>query len=694
MSKEPSLDQQLASLSSKIDASMQKKIDEENFAITANQRFADNLVCFEKYYPDVASAIKDFKTREDFCLHVTEHQSANFIANGESVPLYSDDPVAQCIEQVERNLSNPSISSVKYDYRKKNGKVDDRLHVRYMNKISELLGEIREDKAEKIQAIPERFPSAMIFGVGLGYHLPELIKRVEFDYIHIVEPDFELFFASLFCIEWQEIIEKIDNDRGCLFIHLGISYENFFDDLNKMVQDIGAFSISKTFCYQHYPHTNLNALIKDFFNCFYQFQNGFGFYNDAITSIAHTISHNQANLPFWISDKQVDIQYKDTPIFVVGNGPSLDKAEELLKAQQNNAIILAAGTALGSLLKMGIKPDFHVQIERPKRNFDILLDTLPKDTYKDLNLLTTNVIYSDTPSLYNWTGLAIKGNEAGSDYYAILRIAKKLPRREIIPFSNPLVANTALSFAASFGFNNIYLIGVDNAVSGDGDHHSKYSIYNDDTLTRKYKPLSGYTHKVAGNLGGDFFANNLYMVAKQQMEQLINYIKEPNYYNVGDGAKLKGAIPLSESDILIKPITTDKSKIVESIKASQFEVDDIEDESFKILDLDAFNLIASNIVEISREEFHSRAECLEILRRQARYVYSLRGGRYSYYYQLFKGSLLYYHCPIITLLYSYNDDDYTLNKVKEAMLLWNEYLSEVVIDFPKSFDKKCDWDLD
>ncbi len=397
---------------------------------------------------------------------------------------------------------------------------------------------------------------------------------------------------------------------------------------------------------------------------------------------------------FWESDKHVPEAMQDVPVFVIGNGPSLDDAEELLKHYQNDAIILAAGTALGSLLKMGIQPDFHVLIERPRRNYDILVDTLPKEEYAKLNLLSTNVIYEDTPKLYKWSGLALKGAEAGSDYYALLRIGNFKSRQDIIPYSNPLVANTAMSFASSFGFKNIYLFGVDNGTPESGEHHSKYSIYNDKSLKGKYKAKGGYKHKVKGNLGGTVLANSMYMISRFQMEQLVAYRPEANFYNVGQGAYIKGAYPLKEEDVVLESLGREKQQLVEEIKATQFSPNTVIDEDYKVLDLDAFEEIGNNILSITEEEFSTREECADILRRQARYVYSLRGGRYTHYYHLFKGSLLYYHCPLITLLYSYEDDDFTIAKTKEAMKMWNDYIKDILQDFPKNYKTKCDWGLE
>ncbi|WP_462157633.1 hypothetical protein [Pseudoalteromonas sp. GB56] len=220
------LSQLLESAQSSLSDIEQQQKREDEFAPLANERFQNNLLAFQKYYPDIYNAIENFVPREDFCLHVTKEMSANFVKQGETIPMYSDSPLEQCKEQVEKNLASPAISAVKYDYRNRGDKKDDRIHTKHMNIVSELLAQTRESKPKALKAIPERFPSAMVFGVGLGYHLPILFEHTTFDYIFIVEPDFELFYASLFCIEWDKLIEKVDKELGCMFIHLGSRMKN------------------------------------------------------------------------------------------------------------------------------------------------------------------------------------------------------------------------------------------------------------------------------------------------------------------------------------------------------------------------------------------------------------------------------------------------------------------------------------
>lgn len=681
--------EQLDSLDKQLTEAIEIKKLEESFAEEANKRFEENLISFEKYYPEIARAIRNFTTETELSLHVCLDGSANIAEPKSGAALYNSTPRQQCYEQVEKNLESPNFCTVKYGQIFEPGKGDNRIHTQYMSKLHKLINEYSNETSnsnELLDQVSTKFPSAMIFGVGLGYHLEKLFSEVEFNYTFIVEPNFELFYSSLFCISWKDIIESIDSKNGCLFLYLGSTYEEFFDDLYKTVYDIGAFSIAKVFCYQHYPENSINDLIQDFFKKYFRLHTGFGFYDDAAVSMSHTIHHMDNSANFFNGGSLSSFGLSKTPVFVIGNGPSLDGSIEFLKENKDSAIIIAAGTALNTLLNFNIIPDFHVQIERPKRNFDILVDTTDKEILSKLNLLTTNVIYPETPELYNWTGLALKGNEAGTDYYAISRMLEQYSFQNIIPFSNPLVANTATSFAVTFGFSDIYLFGVDNGVPEDGRHHAKFSIYD----SGKYKLIENYRHAVPGNIEGKIKANDLYMVSKYQLESLAKAAPKTNFFNVGHGAKLEGYYPLKEENILIEKAVADKLAVIEAIK-SFFSKDNPKDTERTILSISTFDEIAAHIISIIDEPFSTREECLDILNRQARYIYSLKKSRYSHYHFIFKGSLLYFHCPLISSLFYFADENITLEMLETLLGLWRNYLEEIREDFKLNYERYCTW---
>ncbi|QOL27079.1 motility associated factor glycosyltransferase family protein [Thalassotalea sp. LPB0316] len=670
-----------------------KQKQEEAFAVEANARFDKNLQVFQKYYPDIYDVIVDFQTREDFCLHVTDSGHGNFIPVKAKTPLYDQDPVAQSLAQVEKNIAKPFFSDTKYGAALTEDEADERIHIQYMHKLNDLFHQFNQQGHEKLKQLPEHYPTALVFGLGLGYHLPILFDKCQFDYSYICEPDIELFFASLFCIDWASLIEKIDQQGGCLFLLIGTSYQESFDAIRQIAADVGAFSLVKSFCYQHYPSKEVNEMISDFFKRYYETQLGFGFYNDAITGLAHAIINIENHANFFVNVDKTKFDYLDTPVFIIGNGPSLDEAEQFLKQHNNDAIVFSCGTALGSLKKMGLEPDFHVLVERPKITYDILLDSLPKEEYQDLNLLAVDVMYPDVLDLFKWSGLGLKGPEAATRLVNLLSLDKYKVPMSALPFAAPLVANTALSFAVMLGFKNIYLFGVDNGYPVSGESHSKYSVYNDEKLKHKHVVNKNARHKLPGNLGGHVMATDLLNVAKVQMELLTRFAKDSDIFNVGEGAAIEGTVPLTLDELMPPTPLKDKQSVVESVKALNFK-----DLAFtnvdSILDVDYISEMSQHLLAIAQTPYETREQAAEILKRQARYIYSFKRTKYEHFFNIFKGSLLYFHCPMITLLYKYDDEQASLAMFTQALSLWNDYIAAIEQDFKANWKTKCNWGLE
>lgn len=685
-----SLSQQLDSLSEQLSETAALKMKEAKFADEANERFNQNLQSFEKYFPNIAQAIKDYDVREDFCLHVTQSGDGNFIPKGSTSPIYSQSPIEQTQAQVEKQLKKPVLSLTDYTGYGQNQE-DERLHVRYMTELTSLMVDIREQNKEKLVNLPEHFPTAIIFGIGLGYHVPLLFERTQFDYTFLIEPDFEQFFASLFCTNWYQIISNIDEQGGCLFFHLGVDHSTFIRDIEKIAEDVGAFALVRSFCYQHTPDPRLNILIQQWAKDYFRFQFGHGFYNDAVTGLAHSI-HHVRNKAAWLTNSS-SLLDKNTPVFIVGNGPSLDEAEEFIKRNHKKAIVIAAGTSIATLYKKGIPVDFHVLVERPYSNYKIFGEIVPPEVYQKTNLIGLSTLYPDNNNRYKWAGIAAKGAEAGTsmiDIVALRQMSKTLPK---IPYSNPVVANTALSFVLFLGFRNVYLFGVDNGKDPGGAHHSKDSVYrpsNDDDESLGLGHLEIKGHTLEGNLGGKVVSNDLFMIAHAQLEKLLSYYDVDTCLNIGSGAKIEKALPVKAEDLLDIEENYDINNTVELIKSNCFNVFNVDDVSKEIIALDGLNELVSHICDIASESVNSRKEAAEQLRRQSRYLYAYRYSTWGHLFHVIKGSLLYYHCPMITLLYSYEDETYCLTQYKKLNQLWLSYIKEIYTHFCGHYTDKCD----
>lgn len=676
----------LSNMMQKLTASERQWSREQKFAEIAEKRFERNLAAFRNFYPDIAETIESFKTEEPLELFVSESGHGNIREHTTGVPLYGTDPMSQVANQVKQQLINPLINHIDFSGYAEVPDDDERVHARHLKQLG--LAVQKAGKYEKLTELPPRFPTAVIFGIGLGYHLPELFEQRQFDYTYLIEPSFENFYCSLFCIDWHSLIEKIDKQHGVLIFQLGASFKTFIDDLYRVSQDIGAFSLTKCFCYQHFPSKENNELILQFYQRLFEMHGGYGFYNDATTALAHTVENTARGINLIKSTASRRNPFTRYPVYVIGNGPSLDESIEFIRETQNEAIIIAAGTALQTLLKNDVVPDFHVLIERPKSTYDVLISLLPKSAYRDINLLTMNLIYPDVVPLYKWVGMAGKGIDAGGDLLNYVRLSEQSKPLMYLPFCNPLVSNTALTYACHMGFEEIYLFGVDNGYSPDGRHHATDSDYYKGTL-KNWKPHDA-NRKLEGNLGSYVMASNFLAMSCHQMGRLLgmNKFKHVSCYNVGNGAKINNALPLKPEHVLPEFLPLSKADIVNYIKIELFE--DFQFDDFdRYMAFDKYDEICDHLLAISNEPIDSRDEALDNLRRQSRYLYSHRRSRYSHLHYVLEGELLYFQCPMLTVLFNSNDERKCLNDFKRLMSTWIDFIKEAKVDLKTAWREKC-----
>ena len=656
--------------------------------------FKKNCAAFEQYFPDLSKRIKSYTPHDGFNVFVTTSGHGNYVPKGSAVPIYGDNPIEQTALQVKRNTESATFGRCTLNKESDKGtRFDQRLHIRYMVELADTFSEMISDDEPRMKSLPSHYPTCIMFGIGLGYALSELLESHTFDYVFVCEPDFDTFYASLYCTDWEDIFKKADVESGCIFLHVGVSYETFFREIQVICENIGAFSLVSSFCYQHTPGSEVNALIKEFFEKFYQLQLGYGFYNDAVTGLAHTIENfNENKSLLFVAPVGKKSPYKKYTAYVVANGPSLDEAVEALQENQSDVVIFAAGTAVNTLLKLGIVPDFHVLVERPKVTYDVLKETLSDEQMKRMNLLAVDVMYPEVPKLYNWTGLGLKGPEAGSLFTQYEYFKEHHRTLLSLQCSAPLVANTALSFASMMGFGEIYLFGVDNGYPLHGPSHSTYSIYSDSKFKKNYEVNTDVPHTLEGNLGGNVKATTLMVQAKQQMELLISIMPHIQYYNVGSGAKLLNAHPLHGDDILSMPLKEDKYKIVNDIKSKLFFSQHFE-EPEKLVGVEEFESLCDYIIDIAGRPYTTRREASDILKAQARVVFAYRGKKYGHLFHVLKGSMLSFHCPLISLLYLYEDESKTLLWFEKSLALWVRFIKEMKSDYRLSWNKRCEHSL-
>lgn len=230
MANNQSVEEQLELLSSKIDDTLTQQRREQEFANVANLKFEENLLAFKKYFPDIFEKFQKYEPNEQFQFILNDNGTANIIDYDTQVPMYSEDPIKQAIEQVNNNIKSPILGKTNHSAVSAIQNPLDFIHIDLMNKMGEVFGEAKANLRDN-SCLEEKLPSLMLFGIGLGYHLPELIEKREISFINIIEPNEDYFFASLFVADWKNILESIDNNGSFLYLGVGMSEDEVFKNI-------------------------------------------------------------------------------------------------------------------------------------------------------------------------------------------------------------------------------------------------------------------------------------------------------------------------------------------------------------------------------------------------------------------------------------------------------------------------------
>jgi len=358
-------------------------------------------------------------------------------------------------------------------------------------------------------------PTTTIFGLLAGKHLDILVKRHDFQSLFVYEPNPEFFAVSLYFVDYPFIYEKL-GERFFLWVNGKIDYSSIERFYYERVITSTFFSLSlKT--YEH-------PLIEDAKNKFFEVNSakirGWGTYEDEIKGIKNHLK-NITKHPLLSGSKQLNV-----PICIAANGKSLEQNIPFIKKNRESMILVSVGTALKPLLKAGITSDFHIEQERIDLLVDALKDVLPnyEGYFVGASVVNPKVFeMAQKPLMYIREGFTF------ASFYSPLFGA------------SPIVGNAGVAFASQFS-KEIYLCGMDLGFRLNEKKHAKGSFYDSRDDVQK----SGI--KIEGNFSDDIYTDSLLLSSKKRLEFLIKTMKL-NVYNLSDGAKIEGAVPLKDKTL-------------------------------------------------------------------------------------------------------------------------------------------------
>ncbi|WP_259783142.1 motility associated factor glycosyltransferase family protein [Aestuariispira ectoiniformans] len=376
-----------------------------------------------------------------------------------------------------------------------------------------------------------------ILGIGLGCHVDSLLEDAQVQHIVIVEQFPEFLYHCLHLHDLSDWYTSVEAKGGSLMFLLGDDPSFLTTNLYSIVK-FKAFEITDgSYFYVHYNSYFLKQVEREFREKISLITANPGFFEDEIKMLSNCFRNitSYDHLTFVVKTRLE----KETPIVIVGSGPSLDTSIGLIKENRDKIIVLSCGTGLGSLLGHGVTPDFHAELENTPGPLEVVGNLSKQYDLSPITLIASNTINPELPKLFKRRILFFRDSVTstyafGGPYGAVYNAA-------------PTVTNAGARLAVGLGFRKLYLVGVDLGSREKGKHHSAQSVYVADknflATHPGHKAASNFKHQARGNFGGTIQTNQSFLWSSTMFQALKEYDDNVELVNCSDGIRISGATP-------------------------------------------------------------------------------------------------------------------------------------------------------
>lgn len=641
--------------------------------------FQKNMEFFRQAEPNIYNKYRDYNPSK-IRMMLTPEGYVNLVnVDLENSPVYSKDPVIFCQEYVDQYKLFPSRYRVLARTTQALD-VESDAHISKMNPMIDYINS--KELTNVIVPLEKETQFMLVMGIGLGYHITQLLEVTDIKHLCILEPHEDIFYAALHTIDWHKLYDHFDRQYTTFNLIVGQAPAECYEQIRIYLNQIGLFNAARPNVFDHLSSPEMKATTSMFFEKLPTLIGAMGYFDDEQISLSHSVANYRNDTPILRNHALLTNKYTEKPAFVIANGPSLDKAKDFLLANREKAIIFSCGTALGSLAKLGIKPDFHIEMERTRPVVEWIETSTTEEFRKDIILLGLNTIHPDTFGLFNTVGMGMKSNDLGTHF-----ICQYIGEDQFVinmALSNPTVGNTGMAFAAALGFSNIYIFGMDFGFPAEGKHHSELSKHYD-IDDKHQEDLHLYKHDAEGNIlldgnfGNKIVSTAVYSHARLAVETLLIQNKKINCYNTSEGVLIRGSKPIHYEDIdLAGAPEIDKKAYARSLYNNNFNMNglkkihdnsEVQQKFSPVLDLfDQFRAIFT-------KNATSRSEAFMMLTKH--HELALTAGKdkvKQYAYSLIKGSVHSFNFVLAKSLYNGGSEQEGVDVFNHAKSFYLEFM--------------------
>lgn len=644
------------------------------------QRYAQNMQVIKKLYPDVYQNFTHYKPQRWQLINQPDGQP-NIQHIRRRAAFYQDIEYESVLftEQFRQQPTKDNVlvnQTVTWKFR----------HYVHYQAISKLQSVLADVKHQQQQLLPGEINSLIIFGVVLGRHLELLLQQNEIKNLYICEPNTDYFYASLYTTDWASILTAAEEKGQRIYLNIGGTGQEYFSDFAEQFYHSGAYAIADTYMMSSYYTPELSQAVRMLRSQLRIILAIGEYFDHSRYGLAHSADNLQANHHFLKALSGLPSHpAQEIPVFIIGNGPSLDNCIEYIQEHRDNVIIISCGTALKSLYQLGIQPDIHAEIEQNRSTFNWVTQ-IPDRTYlKNIKLLSVSAVHPDTAALFSAAYLVFKEGEASTVLFQS-ELKQAGFDTETLEFAYPTVSNLVVNFALKIGFKQLYLFGVDLGYLNVAQHHSKYSAYYnaEGKELYDYKKIHGDGIPVLGNFQDIVFTKPEFDVSRRLIEQAIAvHQQQSDIYNCSNGAKIQGATPLLPSNILLHNVPKQPAKLLAEMFNSLFYQGQNTAIASGILQRYDLTLLQNTIeqwCQMIDTPIVSLAEGRDIISQQWLHLRQSAQEKGNLTMLLFNGSTMYF-LSVLTKLLPINSTEQEFNRFNQVLSIWHDYLQQAAYEF-------------
>lgn len=681
-----------------------------------------NLVFFQEQFPYVFKHLIDFQAEVPFSMDeegkLTIFYKNNvgsprdFVDLGKALYKFFDDPESRPrITTGVGYLDNEAIIAPQADMPYFYHPVEPEFRLRLLRRFKELCP-VGPDFDRNSRFGDHALLITVIFGVGYGWDIEQIIDNYEIRHLIIIEPDAHNLNLSLFFLDYVSLYQRFMARGGKYFTFLtydpkakdtpdegqeneavkeAVGNDNdasekkssFVDERNRALahdlrQAIRVFwppymARGTALHFNDYRSDDVKEIWTALGQEFFLLYMGWGFFDDEILSLLHATQNLDAKYP--LCTKLTKNLPEDSVAFVIGSGPSLDELLPIIEEYKDRAVIISCGTALTVLARKGIKPDFHVEIERTDLTYEFMADPKHRDFIKDIPLLLIPAIPPGVFELTNRPLMLLKFVDAGTQ---LTDIDNTFPRFS----TGPTVTNCGTDFCVRMGIKNVYLMGVDVGYPAEGPHHSTLSHYYDEehaseNLADAVKQTDAACARrlpVPGNFGDEVHSTEIFIQARDLLSySVLQFHRQSTVYNMNRGAAIRGTTPLRPEDFHIEPSPSTKQATIAALLEC-FTTDYENDPDRNIANLvEQMDAVVMDAHQILIREFKSILEVCDALADFEQYLNAPKHAKTAVFPML-RGSMLHMTRVFYECLTMIPEDKVALQYAQEGVEMLIEFL--------------------